>query len=148
MPSLPANLLVALGRPDGSSATILVQNEVSIILDRKECLVVTAWRSSVGVPSGLAILVTEENAVNDLVTKSEQDREDLLDAEIAITLHDGTLCVADLLVGALPGAAVVVVDGQLAIVLHAELDGAIFAEDAHADHEPVAVFKSAVAHFE
>jgi hypothetical protein len=32
--------------------------------------------------------------------------------------------------------------------LHAELDGAIFAEDAHADHEPVAVLESAVTHCE
>jgi hypothetical protein len=32
--------------------------------------------------------------------------------------------------------------------LHAELDGAIFAEDAHADHEPVTVVKSTVTHCE
>lgn len=71
-----------------------------------------------------------------------------LDTEITITLHDGTLCVVDLLGGALPSTVVVVVDGELAVVLHAELNGAVFAEDTHADHEPVTVFKSAVAHFE
>lgn len=97
-------------------------------MDSDKGLVVTLGGSSVGVPSGLAILV--------------------IDAEVTVALHDGALCVADLLVGALPGAAVVVVDGELAIVLHAELDGAIFAEDAHADHEPVAVVESAVTHCE
>lgn len=74
--------------------------------------------------------------------------KDSLDTEIAITLHDGTLCVVDLLGGALPSTVVVVVDGELAVILHAELNSAIFAEDTHAYHEPVAVFKSAVAHFE
>lgn len=72
----------------------------------------------------------------------------LLDAEVAIALHNGALGIAGLLVGALPGAAAIMVDCELAIVLHAELHGAILAEDAHADHEPVAVVKSAVAHFE
>lgn len=143
----PANLFVALGRPDGSSATVLVQNKVSIILDRDKGLVVAGWGSGVGVPSGLAILVT---ATYESITVQRGEREDLglLDAKVAITLHDGALCVADLLVGALPGTAVVVVDGELAVVLHAELDGAVFAEDAHADHEPVAVIESAVTHFE
>lgn len=148
MPTQPARLFVALGRPDGSSTTVLVQNKVSVILDRKESLVVAAWGSSVGVPSGLAVLVTAKSQLATVQQRPYQEMQDLLDAEVTIALHDGALCVADLLVGALPGTAVVVVDGELTIVLHAELDGAIFAEDTHADHEPVAVLESAVTHCE
>jgi hypothetical protein len=100
-------------------------------------------------PSRFTILVTKGEVRSAKLQRTlDENISDLLDAEITIALHDGTLCVGDLLVGALPSAAVVVVDGKLAIVLHTELNGPIFAEDAHTDHEPVAVFKSAVAHFE
>ncbi|GKU06210.1 hypothetical protein FLAG1_09304 [Fusarium langsethiae] len=146
MLALPANLLLAPGRPDRSSASVLVQNEVSIVLDSNECRPVTIWSISVSMPSSLAILIAAEEVQSaTLPTTLNEEKLDLLDTEIVIALHYGALCVAGLLVGALPSAAVIVVDDELTVVLHTELDGAIFTEDAHADYEPVTVFKSAFA---
>lgn len=61
-------------------------------------------------------------------------------------LHDETLHVLGLLCRVLESALAAPVDGNLAILLHLELDRAILAEKTGALEQPIAVAKSALRH--
>jgi hypothetical protein len=157
--STSENLSLGFGGPDCCAS---VKNDVPIVLDSEDDSTVTDW-GSIRLPRDIAFGVTTHNPISqnespgenntppNITRKEVREAGNSLNAEVAIFLHLDTFTALRLLGSVLECAYAIIVNANLAILLHPELGFAVFAKKALACKKPLAISEGVVCpcrHFE